>query len=103
MFSFICHSQTDTIKGKSISTTLLNRNNFYLFNAQENNSKLALNFSFNQQNNKSRFTLYNYSMLYDNYRHEYFYNNPLQPYKNFKTAVAAGTLNYLFLLFDKKK
>jgi hypothetical protein len=94
---------------KDSSKLILKQNNYYTFKSKENKPLIFYNYNSNYRNTPSRFvlfhdSLYSSSMLYDNYMHEYFLpnSNPLCPYNNFKTALAAGTLNYLFLLFDKK-
>ena len=108
MFSFVCQAQTDTILKKDSSKFILSPYNFSSFKVPKNDYIHALNYSF-EQDMSSRFTLYYDSLykklvFYDNYKLEYFfYDSNLSPYNNFKSALIGGSLNYLFLLFDKKK
>jgi len=87
---------------------VLTPENLYSFKVPENNSVPALNYSFEQKNYSSRFTLFYDSVykklsLYDNYNHKYFSNDVLYPYHNYESALLCGSINYLFLLFEKKK
>ena len=109
VLSIACYAQTDNIVKKDSSKFIIKPFNYYSFTSKENNPLIFSNYTSNYIKTSSRFvlfhdSLYSSSKLYDNYRHEYFLmnNDPLCPYHNFKTALAAGTLNYLFLLFDKK-
>ena len=97
-FSFVCIAQTNDGLIRDSTKMLLGTFKF---------SKTDLNVNVPNFNFKSstRFTLYqnsisNYYVLYDNYRQEY---KPIQPYSNFGSALIGGTLNTIFMLFEKKK
>jgi hypothetical protein len=105
MFSFICTAQTNKIAQKDSSAFTLQPFQYYFFKGSVNNPTIFSDYAFDFRNT-SRFTLYKGStslVLYDNFKHEYFLNDPLQPYSNFQSALLGGSLNYLFRLMDKKK
>ncbi len=108
VFSYVGYNQTDIVARKDSSYVILKSFNLRSLNETKYNSVKFPDYTFGFKNTSSRFTLFHDSlfvnrMLYDNYRHEYFYNDPLQPYGNFQSAIVGGTLNYLFLLINKKR
>jgi len=107
MFSFVCFSQTNTSIKSESSKLIVKPINFNSFEVPENNSIPSINYSF-VPNNTKRFSFYYFQtsprlVMYDNYKHQYYFNDPLTPYSEISSALIGGTLNYLFLLFDKKK
>jgi len=97
-----CNAQSNNDIYKDSSKILLSTFKFHSFNSTFNNKLNVPVFDFKS---KTRFTIYqnqisNYYILYDNYRQEY---KPIQPYSNFGSALLGGTLNTIFMLFEKKK
>jgi hypothetical protein len=108
MFSFVCFSQTNTSIKSESPKLIVKPINFNSFEVPRNYTIPALNYSFMQQNSTKRFSFYYFQtsprlVMYDNYKHQYYFNDPLCPYSEISSALIGGTLNYLFLLFDKKK
>lgn len=108
MFSLICQSQTDSIIKKDSSKFILTPSDFYSFKIPENNFVPALNYSSKPKNCSSRYSLYYDSLntqlyIYDNCIKKYFYYGSIYPYHSIGSSLIDGTLNYLFLLFDKKR
>lgn len=108
MFSFVCFSQTNTSIKSESSKLILKPINFNSFDVPKNNSIPSLNYSFKPNSTTKRFSFYYFQtsprlVMYDNYKHQYFFNDPFCPYSEISSALIGGTLNYLFLLFDKKK
>ena len=108
MFSFVCFSQTTNSINKSRAELIVKPINFNSFNVDRNYTIPVINYSFMPNNATKRFSFYYYEtsprlVMYDNYKHQYFFNDPLTPYSEISSALIGGTLNYLFLLFDKKK
>jgi hypothetical protein len=107
MFSIVCHAQKDTFESNRSSAFILMPLNINSF--QETNKSFIPenNYSLENNINPKRFTLYFNSyntsaVLFDNNKHRYFVNNPLHPYHDYRSALLCGSLNYLFLLFEKK-
>jgi hypothetical protein len=82
----------------------INKNKF-LFTSQTNTLFLSsftpkLNLNFETQKRFSIFynTTCSKMILYDNNRHFYFTQNPIQPYGNFRLTLIAGAFNYILLM-----
>ncbi len=108
VFYLFCHAQMDSlIKNDSSKIILKSLKNYSIKGSNINHINLQ-NYSSETRSPSSRFalyydTLYQKSMLYDNYKHEYFLNDPIRPYSTFQNALLGGSLNYLFLLFERRK
>jgi len=105
ILSLACQAQTKNISKNDSSKFNLKPFQYYYLKSEVNNSIIFPDYAFDFRN-RTRFTLYQGSIdlvLYNNYRHEYFLNDPIQPYSNFQSALLGGSLNYLFQLFQKKK
>ena len=104
ILSIASQAQTTNIVQNDSSKFILKPFQYYYLESEVNNPIIFSDFAFDFRNT-SRFTMYQGKLnrvLYDNYRHEYFLNDPIQPYSNFQSALLGGSLNYLFRFFDKK-
>lgn len=107
LFSFFGHAQINNNVQKDSSTFTLKPFHYYAYKYDRNNPVMFSDYAFDFRNT-SRFTMYQGSpyynrVLYDNFSHQYIFNDPLQPYSNFESAIIGGSLNYLFQLLEKKK
>ena len=107
IFSFISKAQVTTFHSKDSIKYVIKPFSYYSNQNKINKVVPEMDLSLNRYQSIYRYTLYNDTlhqkwMLYDNYRHEYFYNDPITPYGSFRKALVLGTLNYLFRAFDNK-
>lgn len=119
--SLFCQAQTSTFLKSYTLSLLLKSINFSTYNNHGINKIPLSNYTFKNRIILSPFNIYHDSLYIKNSRFNPFYNsenitflmsnkyyydvnNPLAPHgKCFGCAIVQGSLNYLFLLFEKDK
>ncbi|OFX49058.1 MAG: hypothetical protein A2046_14795 [Bacteroidetes bacterium GWA2_30_7] len=121
MFAFVSQAQTSLFAKPDTAKLIVKQLSFYTYNENNENIIPLSNYTFNNRILLSPFNIYHDSLYIKNSRFNHFYNsenklmlisnkyyydvnNPLAPFgRCFGCAIAAGSLNYLFLLFKKNK